>query len=71
MVSILRLARVRTGLPGVRFALKIGMNPDMYARVERRSWVCPVKWRPVLSEVLGVPVETLFDEYGFSRPDRG
>jgi DNA-binding XRE family transcriptional regulator len=63
----LRLSRMSRSRGGTKaLAARLGMSLAVLGAVERGDLRCPPKWKPMISEALGLPVDALFDERGFA-----
>jgi transcriptional regulator with XRE-family HTH domain len=67
MITVLRLARVRTGLTLRAFARRYGLSEVTLCKIERGAHYIPPTWRPRLAAALGLPVEAICDERGWPR----
>jgi hypothetical protein len=71
-ITQLRLARMVIDTGGAKsLAEKLGMNHALLTSVERGQARCPSKWQSILSQVVGFPVEALFDDRGLALPASG
>jgi transcriptional regulator with XRE-family HTH domain len=67
MITVLRLARVRTGLTLRAFARRHGLSEVTLCRIERGVQYIPPGWRAKLAEALGLSIEAICDERGWPR----
>ena len=66
-MTVLRNKRQVSGKSLSALSREIGLHYANACQIERGDMRAPQKWRPVIAEALGVPVEELFDEKGFAR----
>jgi hypothetical protein len=67
MVTIAKIARVRTGLGLGEFAQKHGFPITTVCQVEKGRMVVPLVWRQRYADALGLPLNELCDEHGWPR----
>ena len=69
-VTVLRVARVRTGLSLRAFAQQHDLSEVTLCNVERGKYYIPPAWREKLAKVLGISINELCDENGWPRLER-
>jgi len=70
MVTVIRIARIKTGMSLRDFAKVNGLSEVTLCKVERGKGYIPPSWRNILSEALNLPVEAICDEKGWPLLDR-
>jgi hypothetical protein len=70
MVTIAKIARIRTGLGLGEFAQKHGFPITTLCQVENGRMVVPLVWRQRYADALGVPIDRLCDEQGWPKRDQ-
>jgi transcriptional regulator with XRE-family HTH domain len=67
MLTIIKLARLKTGMSLRRFARIYGFPEAKLCQIERGRVYIPPSWRGKLAKVFGLTVEEICDENGWPR----